>query len=88
MAALRQWDDWNFDLSNLNFCHDALQLLSYDVAGNLKEESSFLGGRKAQRPKAPPRMRFNPDFKFGAVRGDATSFRMSVCVPELSVRSF
>ena len=57
------------------------------AAGNFKEETSFLGGRHPQRPRAAPRIRFNPNFKFGAAEDDAIDFRLTLGLPGLSVRT-
>ena len=56
------------------------------LTGNFKEETSFVAGRHSQRPRATPRIRLNPNFKFGAAEGDAIDFRLTVALPGLSVR--
>jgi hypothetical protein len=57
------------------------------AAGNVKEGSSFTGGRQpTPEPKAPQRTRINKAFKFGPVQGDPARFRLTVAVPDLRVR--
>lgn len=56
-------------------------------AGNVKEGSSFPGGKQpAQEPQSPQRTRINKAFKFGPALGDPPRFRLTVSVPELRVR--
>jgi hypothetical protein len=56
-------------------------------AGNVKEGSSFPGGKQpGPEPKAPQRTRINKSFKFGPAARDPVRFRLTVAVPDLRVR--
>jgi hypothetical protein len=57
------------------------------AAGNVKEGSSFPGGKQpGPEPKAPQRTRINRSFKFGPAARDPVRFRLTVAVLDLRVR--
>ena len=55
------------------------------IAGNIKEGSSFAGGRKPADAQKRQRTKLNLAFKFGPPRGDSPRFRLTVAVPDLRV---